>query len=146
MFSVSAFNTSQQAGDWHISQWSVGREIKAVQALGPDSFRPVQAPRIYQVLAAQLKALRSVGSEFDWVGYLSSTGVYGDYGGNWVDERCANAAMDMHAVGCSRHSMPESAFCNATYFARCGFTQITCDHEWPAVMELLSNSQCSFWP
>eukprot|EP00967_Tisochrysis_lutea_P028214 scaffold32807_cov18-Tisochrysis_lutea.AAC.4 len=49
MFSVSAFNTSQQAGDWHISQWSVGREIKAVQALGPDSFRPVQAPRIYQV-------------------------------------------------------------------------------------------------
>ncbi|QQA43027.1 SDR family oxidoreductase [Pelagovum pacificum] len=23
---------------------------------------------------------------FDWVGYLSTTGVYGDHGGNWIDE------------------------------------------------------------
>jgi len=40
-----------------------------------------------QVLAAQLKALRSVKTQFDWVGYLSSTGVYGDHGGDWVDEQ-----------------------------------------------------------
>ena len=25
-------------------------------------------------------------AQFDWVGYLSTTGVYGDHGGNWVDE------------------------------------------------------------
>lgn len=24
--------------------------------------------------------------QFEWVGYLSTTGVYGDHGGNWVDE------------------------------------------------------------
>ncbi|WP_299650948.1 SDR family oxidoreductase [uncultured Tateyamaria sp.] len=37
--------------------------------------------------------LRAVGdqiaaraAEFEWVGYLSTTGVYGDHGGNWVDE------------------------------------------------------------
>lgn len=27
-------------------------------------------------------------SNLKWVGYLSSTGVYGDWGGNWVDESC----------------------------------------------------------
>lgn len=43
--------------------------------------------RLFQVLAAQLKALRTAGSHLDWLGYLSSTGVYGDYGGDWVDER-----------------------------------------------------------
>lgn len=26
------------------------------------------------------------GQEFDWVGYLSTTAVYGDHGGRWVDE------------------------------------------------------------
>lgn len=26
------------------------------------------------------------GHRFDWVGYLSTTGVYGDHGGGWVDE------------------------------------------------------------
>lgn len=26
------------------------------------------------------------GATFDWVGYLSTTGVYGDHGGGWVDE------------------------------------------------------------
>lgn len=37
-----------------------------------------------------LNALRDViaakASELDWVGYLSTTGVYGDHGGDWVDE------------------------------------------------------------
>lgn len=39
-----------------------------------------------------LKHLRSdfeeLASRFDWVGYLSTTGVYGDHDGEWVDE-CA---------------------------------------------------------
>jgi len=26
------------------------------------------------------------GHDFEWVGYLSTTGVYGDRGGEWVDE------------------------------------------------------------
>ena len=29
------------------------------------------------------------GQSFDWVGYLSTTGVYGDRGGDWVDETSA---------------------------------------------------------
>jgi len=35
-----------------------------------------------------LRALRTqiVGRDFEWVGYLSTTGVYGDHAGGWVDE------------------------------------------------------------
>jgi nucleoside-diphosphate-sugar epimerase len=31
-------------------------------------------------------ALGARAEQFDWVGYLSTTGVYGDSGGDWVDE------------------------------------------------------------
>jgi len=31
-------------------------------------------------------ALGARAEQFDWVGYLSTTGVYGDRGGDWVDE------------------------------------------------------------
>lgn len=34
----------------------------------------------------QFAALRD---QFEWVGYLSTTGVYGDHGGDWVDENTA---------------------------------------------------------
>jgi len=33
-----------------------------------------------------LNAVDLSGHSFDWVGYLSTTGVYGDHQGNWVDE------------------------------------------------------------
>ena len=35
-----------------------------------------------------LRALRTqiAGRDFEWVGYLSTTGVYGDHAGGWVDE------------------------------------------------------------
>ena len=36
------------------------------------------------VLLAHADDLR--GGDFEWVGYLSTTGVYGDHGGDWVDE------------------------------------------------------------
>lgn len=38
-----------------------------------------------------LAALRDqiAGARFDWVGYLSTTGVYGDHQGGWVDETTA---------------------------------------------------------
>ncbi|WP_372839845.1 SDR family oxidoreductase [Phaeovulum sp.] len=38
------------------------------------------------VLAAEAKALAEAGPHLEWVGYLSTTGVYGDHGGGWVDE------------------------------------------------------------
>jgi nucleoside-diphosphate-sugar epimerase len=38
------------------------------------------------LLALHGKILHESNSDLQWVGYLSSTGVYGDHGGNWVDE------------------------------------------------------------
>jgi len=36
-------------------------------------------------------AICARAEQFDWVGYLSTTGVYGDCGGDWVDETSACA-------------------------------------------------------
>ncbi len=38
------------------------------------------------VLAAQASALAEAAPHLRWIGYLSTTGVYGDHGGGWVDE------------------------------------------------------------
>ena len=38
------------------------------------------------VLKAAERAIRERASRFAWAGYLSTTGVYGDRGGDWVDE------------------------------------------------------------
>ncbi|CUH78046.1 SDR family oxidoreductase [Tropicibacter naphthalenivorans] len=37
-------------------------------------------------LSIAKKALTDNASRLEWVGYLSTTGVYGDYGGDWIDE------------------------------------------------------------
>ncbi len=41
------------------------------------------------VLAALRKEIVERANQFEWVGYLSTTGVYGDHGGEWVDETTA---------------------------------------------------------
>uniref|UniRef100_UPI0040470C56 SDR family oxidoreductase n=1 Tax=Yoonia sp. TaxID=2212373 RepID=UPI0040470C56 len=38
------------------------------------------------VLAALVSEIRARASQLTWVGYLSTTGVYGDHNGDWVDE------------------------------------------------------------
>lgn len=38
------------------------------------------------VLAALRDAIAQRAGQLQWVGYLSTTGVYGDHGGDWVDE------------------------------------------------------------
>lgn len=38
------------------------------------------------VLATLEDQIAQNGTHFEWVGYLSTTGVYGDHGGAWVDE------------------------------------------------------------
>jgi len=38
------------------------------------------------VLAALRQEIARRADQFEWVGYLSTTGVYGDHNGNWVDE------------------------------------------------------------
>ncbi len=37
-------------------------------------------------LASYSDALRNAATNIEWVGYLSTTGVYGDHDGGWVDE------------------------------------------------------------
>jgi nucleoside-diphosphate-sugar epimerase len=39
------------------------------------------------VLAEMRDEIAAAAARLDWVGYLSTTGVYGDHGGDWVDER-----------------------------------------------------------
>ncbi len=38
------------------------------------------------VLAVLRDEIAKRAGQFEWVGYLSTTGVYGDHGGDWVDE------------------------------------------------------------
>ena len=37
-------------------------------------------------LASAGEALASIAGDLQWLGYLSTTGVYGDHGGAWIDE------------------------------------------------------------
>ncbi len=39
------------------------------------------------VLNGAADALRAIAPKLKWLGYLSTTGVYGDHGGGWVDEQ-----------------------------------------------------------
>ena len=38
------------------------------------------------VLKAHAQDIRDIAADLEWVGYLSTTGVYGDHKGRWVDE------------------------------------------------------------
>ncbi|MFN3520643.1 MAG: SDR family oxidoreductase [Phenylobacterium sp.] len=49
-------------------------------------------------LAALLPALARAGAYPDWLGYLSTTGVYGDRGGGWVFEESRLAAQSMEGA------------------------------------------------
>ena len=44
-------------------------------------------PCLMQVLAQHRQQLEEMQDSLRWVGYLSSTSVYGDHAGDWVDER-----------------------------------------------------------
>ena len=39
------------------------------------------------MLAELRSEIAARAEQFSWVGYLSTTGVYGDHGGGWVDEQ-----------------------------------------------------------
>jgi nucleoside-diphosphate-sugar epimerase len=40
------------------------------------------------VLVAHGSDLAAIGKRWDWIGYLSTIGVYGDQQGRWIDETC----------------------------------------------------------
>jgi len=58
---------------------------RASHNTGPHSLR--LAITRAQVLVQHRRELIELGDNVRWVGYLSSTSVYGDHGGGWVDER-----------------------------------------------------------
>ena len=49
-------------------------------------------------LAALLPAIARANAFPDWIGYLSTTGVYGDREGRWVDERSPRAARSVEGA------------------------------------------------
>ncbi len=73
----SAGNLSFQQSD--MVEIAIARATHILSSVPPDSSTGDDP-----VLAAYGDAIRRSGAE--WIGYLSSTGVYGDTGGAWVDE------------------------------------------------------------
>jgi nucleoside-diphosphate-sugar epimerase len=49
-------------------------------------------------LTAVIPAMADAGAFPDWIGYLSTTGVYGDRGGRWVTERSPLAAQSVEGA------------------------------------------------
>lgn len=62
------------------------REARAILVTAPPG------PNGCPGLEAVVPQLARTGAFPDWIGYLSTTGVYGDRGGGWVDERSRLAA------------------------------------------------------
>jgi nucleoside-diphosphate-sugar epimerase len=102
-FSAKALSQQLEARDWKISATS--RTVEGVARINEAGFTGflfdpglklpgdvthllVSAPPdgtgdpVLRLFTAQLEALRHLA----WAGYLSTTGVYGDKGGDWVDE------------------------------------------------------------
>ncbi|MDK3017736.1 SDR family oxidoreductase [Pseudodonghicola flavimaris] len=64
-------------GDGPLPQLVEASHVLVSVAPGPDGD---------PVLAALGPDFTTAAAHLDWVGYLSTTGVYGDHGGGWVDE------------------------------------------------------------
>ncbi|MCA0846690.1 SDR family oxidoreductase [Salipiger thiooxidans] len=58
---------------------ALGRATHLLVSAGPDADGDPSLRLCRDAIAARAHAL-------DWAGYLSTTGVYGDHGGDWVDE------------------------------------------------------------
>ena len=109
-FGLSAKTLAPQlaAQGWKISGTSRSEEgVRAIQALGYeahifDGSKPLSEDALQNVTHLLISAPPSDGgdpvlavmqdqiakraTQFEWVGYLSTTGVYGDAGGDWVSE------------------------------------------------------------
>lgn len=88
-----AGTTRDAARAEHLSR--LGMECMLFDALDPASLRGVDAILVSiptaegvgdPVLARYREAVASAG--VPWIGYFSTTGVYGDWDGAWVDETC----------------------------------------------------------
>lgn len=68
------------------------REVTAVLVTAPPTGEGCPA------LQATIPALAAAGAFPDWIGYLSTTGVYGDFDGRWVFETSALKAQSVEGA------------------------------------------------
>lgn len=61
---------------------AIGQATHLLISAGPDADGDPVLREVGHLIAARAK-------DFEWVGYLSTTGVYGDHQGGWVDETAA---------------------------------------------------------
>jgi nucleoside-diphosphate-sugar epimerase len=113
-YSAAALAQRLAAQGWSIAGTSRSAESRAqlsrdgVSAVDPSDGRALEGalvdaravlvaapptPQGCPGLAALVPALARARAYPDWLGYLSSTGVYGDHGGRWVFERPAERAL-----------------------------------------------------
>lgn len=106
-YSASAFIETSVGHRWSVSAtWRQRQKIGAIKALGAmpvaysdvdiaPSISPDEITHILVSVAPQpdgdpvlnsFKNWIAACSNLRWIGYLSSTNVYGDHGGDWVDE------------------------------------------------------------
>ena len=74
---------------------ALAREVANAQALLATA---PPGPQGCPALAALAPALAQAASGPNWIGYLSTTGVYGDRRGGWVTERSGLAAQSVEAA------------------------------------------------
>lgn len=103
-YSARALVARLDKGDWRISATS--RDQEGIAEINAHGFRGLLfdsklqiAPEVTHLLISAppdengdpvlnlfQEQLRRIAKQLQWVGYLSTTGVYGDRGGDWVDE------------------------------------------------------------
>lgn len=90
--SKSPVKTGGQVGGWANATAAAGG-YSALQPRwrpGHNSHRPPRrgcaAPPTGQVLMAHMRHLGDSAQRYRWLGYVSSTSVYGNHEGDWVNE------------------------------------------------------------
>ena len=90
---AAALADSGLVDDAHVfdlDDWYTGLDARGLEALASATHVVVTMPPVADLDRDPLLALHSEtltsSRSLQWVGYLSTTGVYGDHGGAWVDE------------------------------------------------------------
>ena len=124
-FSGQALAKRLLAKGWNVAATARKAEDRqAAQALGIDAFDPADAEALKQAagrarailvtappgqggcpgLRALAPAIAASGAFPDWIGYLSTTGVYGDREGRWVTE---DSALNAQSIEGARRAAAE---------------------------------------
>lgn len=67
---------------------SASHVLTSVPPAGLHLYDPVTRSQLAALAARAAAARAGAAAPLAWLGVLSSTSVYGDHAGGWVDERC----------------------------------------------------------